>query len=94
MKAAAGVSFRDASASIPVASGDHQITYTVAGDRDTVVDLNTSFNRCYDRGGFAGRIDYRRDPPMPLPEDVRAAAGETSGEATRTVEDGAPMGSR
>jgi hypothetical protein len=39
-------------------------------DRDTVVDLQTAFTRCYDQGGFAGRIDYRRDPPVPLGEEV------------------------
>jgi len=31
-------------------------------DRDTVVDLYTAFTRCYDQGGFAAKIDYKRDP--------------------------------
>jgi hypothetical protein len=40
-------------------------------DRDTVVDLQAAFKRCYDQGGFAGLIDYRREPATPLnDEDV------------------------
>ncbi len=35
-------------------------------DRDTIVDLHTIFNRSYDLGGFAGRIDYQRDPGVTL----------------------------
>src|SRR5437773_5081485 len=31
-----------------------------ADDRDTVLDLHTAFNRCYDQAGFASRIDYTR----------------------------------
>jgi len=39
-------------------------------DRDTVLDLQTAFTRCYDQGGFAARIDYARDPATTLqPED-------------------------
>jgi hypothetical protein len=39
-------------------------------DRDTVLDLRTAFTRCYDQGGFAAKIDYARDPSLPLsPED-------------------------
>lgn len=33
-----------------------------ADDRDTVLDLQAAFARCYDQGGFAGNIDYRREP--------------------------------
>ena len=41
-----------------------------ADDRDTVLDLHTAFTRCYDQGGFASKIDYRRDPAPALnPED-------------------------
>src|SRR5947209_7664877 len=40
-------------------------------DRDTVLDLHTVFTRCYDQGGFAARIDYQRDPPLPLSADDR-----------------------
>src|SRR6266851_1049713 len=29
-------------------------------DRDTVVDLHTTFTRSYDQGGFANKIDYQR----------------------------------
>ena len=42
-----------------------------ADDRDTVLDLHTAFTRCYDQGGFAAKIDYKRDPATPLPEDDR-----------------------
>jgi hypothetical protein len=39
-------------------------------DRDTVVDLHTTFTRSYDQGGFVSKIDYRRDPATTLsPED-------------------------
>jgi hypothetical protein len=38
-------------------------------DRDTVLDLQATFSRCYDQGGFAARIDYHRDPPMVLAND-------------------------
>jgi len=42
-----------------------------ADDRDTVLDLHAAFTRCYDQGGFAALIDYRRDPPMPLNDEDR-----------------------
>jgi len=35
-------------------------------DRDTVLDLQAAFNRCYDQAGFAERIDYRRGPTPEL----------------------------
>jgi hypothetical protein len=39
-------------------------------DRDTQVDLHAAFTRSFDQGGFAAKIDYRRDPGAPLsPED-------------------------
>lgn len=31
-------------------------------DRDTVLDLQAAFSRCYDQAGFADQIDYQRDP--------------------------------
>jgi hypothetical protein len=40
-------------------------------DRDTVLDLHTAFNRCYEQGGFGSQIDYRRDPPVPLSDEDR-----------------------
>lgn len=40
-------------------------------DRDTVLDLHTVFSRCYDQAGFAGKIDYGRDPSVPLESDDR-----------------------
>ncbi|MCS6850060.1 MAG: DUF4058 family protein [Gemmataceae bacterium] len=42
-----------------------------ADDRDTVLDLQALVTRCYDQGGFAARIDYQRDPPVPLSDDDR-----------------------
>ena len=43
-----------------------------ADDRDTVLDLHTAFNRCYDQVGFAGRVNYQRDPATRLcDEDLR-----------------------
>jgi len=43
-----------------------------ADDRDTVLDLQAAFARCYDQGGFAGMIDYGRDPATSLSSDDRA----------------------
>jgi hypothetical protein len=31
-------------------------------DRDVVVDLQSAFALCFERGGFGGRIDYQHDP--------------------------------
>lgn len=42
-----------------------------ADDRDTVLDLQTAFTRCYDQGGFAAKIDYRKDPSTPLNDEDR-----------------------
>ena len=35
-------------------------------DRDTVVDLQAVFTRCYDQADFASKIDYKRDPSASL----------------------------
>lgn len=40
-------------------------------DRDTVLDLQAAFARCYDQGGFANQIDYGKNPPSPLDEGDR-----------------------
>ena len=41
-------------------------------DRDSVVDLQAAFARCYDMGGFAGQLDYAATPPAVKEEaDVR-----------------------
>jgi hypothetical protein len=40
-------------------------------DRDTVLDLQSAFSRCYDQGNFAPRIDYRQDPGVTLADDDR-----------------------
>jgi hypothetical protein len=37
-----------------------------AGDADVVLDLQAVFDRCYDEGAYARRLDYRRDPSTPL----------------------------
>jgi hypothetical protein len=40
-------------------------------DRDVVLDLQSAFTGCFARGGYSERIDYRRDPPVPLTEEDR-----------------------
>jgi len=40
-------------------------------DRETVLDLQTTFNRCFDQGNFVAQINYQRDPPTKLNEDDR-----------------------
>jgi uncharacterized protein DUF4058 len=36
------------------------------GDPDVVLDLQPVFDRCYDTGPYARRLDYRTDPEPPL----------------------------
>lgn len=38
-------------------------------DPDVALDVQAIFNRLYDEGGYARRIDYRRAPPVPLADD-------------------------
>jgi hypothetical protein len=40
-------------------------------DRDTVLDLQSAFARCYDQGGFGGQIDYGQDPTVALTDADR-----------------------
>jgi len=40
-----------------------------AGDPDVVLDLQAVFNRCYNEGAYARRLDYRSEPPTPLEGD-------------------------
>jgi Protein of unknown function (DUF4058) len=40
-------------------------------DRDTVLDLQAAFARCYDTGNFSAQIDYRKDPTAALAEEDR-----------------------
>ncbi|MBL8798430.1 MAG: DUF4058 family protein [Planctomycetia bacterium] len=47
-----------------------------ADDRDTVLDLQAAFARCYDQGGFASLIDYKRDPQVKLGEEDRSWVAE------------------
>lgn len=42
-----------------------------ADDRDTVLDLQAAFSRCYDQGGLGAMIDYRRDPAVGLNDEDR-----------------------
>lgn len=35
-------------------------------DPDLTVDLQLLFDRCYDVGRFARRVDYQKEPPLPL----------------------------
>jgi hypothetical protein len=42
-----------------------------ADDRDTVLDLQAAFARCYDQGGFAAMIDYKRPPAAPVSDEDR-----------------------
>lgn len=39
------------------------------GDPDVVLDLQAMFNRCYDEGAYARRLDYRSESPTPLEGD-------------------------
>ncbi len=48
-----------------------------ADDRDVVLDLGHVFSRCYSEGGYAGQIDYSRDPPGPLTDEDRRWLDET-----------------
>jgi hypothetical protein len=48
-----------------------------ADDRDTVLDLHTAFTRCYEQGGFAGKIDYCRDPSTALSDEDKRWLHET-----------------
>ncbi len=47
-----------------------------ADDRDTVLDLQAAFARCYDQGAFAAKIDYQRDPLTTLSAEDRSWLGE------------------
>jgi hypothetical protein len=44
------------------------------GEPDIVLDLQTVFDRCYDEGAYARRLDYRREPLPPLSEADRTWA--------------------
>jgi hypothetical protein len=47
------------------------------GDRDSVLDLQDAFQRCFAEGDYAGRIEYHRDPPVPLGDECRRWLDET-----------------
>jgi Protein of unknown function (DUF4058) len=40
-------------------------------DRENVLDLQTTFARCFDQGNFISMIDYLRDPPTKLCDEDR-----------------------
>lgn len=42
-----------------------------ASDRDLVLDLQTAFQRCYEEGGFAAKIDYQLEPTVALSPENR-----------------------
>ncbi|MCE9531674.1 MAG: DUF4058 family protein [Planctomycetes bacterium] len=47
-----------------------------ADDRDTVLDLQATFARCYDQANFSTQIDYQNDPALKLKEDDLKWLGE------------------
>ena len=59
-----------------------------ADDRDAVLDLQTTFARCFDQGNFAAKIDYGRDPVTTLADDDRKWLGRLAeaAESALTVE--------
>ena len=40
-------------------------------DNDVLIDLQTVFTRCFDQGGFAAKIDYKRNPPTKISDEDR-----------------------
>jgi hypothetical protein len=44
------------------------------GEPDIVLDVQAVFDRCYDEGAYARRLDYRREPLLPLSETDRTWA--------------------
>jgi len=44
-------------------------------DPDMAFDVQATFNRLYDEGGYTRRLDYRRAPPVPLASDDATWAG-------------------
>lgn len=47
-----------------------------ADDKDTVVDLQSVFTRCFDHADFADKIDYTKDPPVELSNEDRQWVAE------------------
>jgi hypothetical protein len=45
-------------------------------DRDTVLDLQATFARCYDQANFGSQINYKRDPGVKLDDDDVKWLGE------------------
>lgn len=53
-------------------------------DPDVVLDLQGVFDRCYDNGGYAELVDYRKPPPVPLsPEEAAWVDGLLRGKSLR-----------
>jgi hypothetical protein len=46
------------------------------GDPDVVLDLQAVFDRCYDDGAYARRLDYRSEPPVPMAAEDAAWAND------------------
>jgi hypothetical protein len=52
---------------IPLRQRLPRVRVPLAGnDPDVVLDLQAVFDRCYDEGPYARRLDYRREPSVPL----------------------------
>jgi hypothetical protein len=47
-----------------------------ADDRDTVLDLQAAFSRCYDQANLASKLDYQRAPQTTLSEAERTWLAE------------------
>lgn len=45
-------------------------------DRDTVIDLQSTFSRCYDQGDFFSLVNYERDPATNVREEDKGWLGE------------------
>jgi hypothetical protein len=50
------------------------------GEPDIVLDLQAVLDRCYDEGAYTRRLDYRREPLLPLSETDRTWAATLLGE--------------
>lgn len=52
---------------IPLRQRLPRVRVPLAGDDpDVILDLQATFDRCYDQGAYARRLDYRQEPLTPL----------------------------
>ena len=55
-------------------------------DPDVALDLQAVFTQCYDKGGYADLVDYRRKPPVALsPEEAAWVDGLLKGKGLRST---------